>query len=472
MATLARVKALIPNITIALGGPEFLGNNEDFLRKNSFVDILFRGEGERSFPKWLTSFHSPDEWHKIEGVCYIDSLGNFVDNGISRVTDFDHLNYPESSPYFKWDRPFVQLETTRGCFNTCAFCVSGGEKPVRFQSIEEIEKRLCNICNHGIVDIRMLDRTFNYNSERAIAILNLFERFYGKLHFHLEVHPALLSAPLKDRIAQLPKGLLHVEAGIQSLNDKVLVASKRNGSLKHSLEGLKFLASLDNVITHADLIAGLPHYTLEMIYQDVKSLAEIGVEEIQLESLKLLPGTDMREHAAELSIKYSPLPPYEVLATEWISSMELQEAMQLSRFIDFYYNCDAYRQLIREIICREDGFMKSYVAYLVEKSVIDTPLSMERKGILLFEYCKRHLPNYLDNISMAWIEAGMSLKKAPAEQVIKRKSIDATIETIYGDINSDLRLYQISLNGGGCVIYGFDANTHSPHPSFKGFLRP
>ena len=57
------------------------------------------------------------------------------------------------------------------------------------------------------------------------------------------------------------------------------------------------------------LIAGLPLYHLSQIFDDVRTLAEYHAGEIQLESLKLLPGTEMRRRAEELGICYSPLPP-------------------------------------------------------------------------------------------------------------------------------------------------------------------
>ena len=82
--------------------------------------------------------------------------------------------------------------------------------------------------------------------------------------------------------------------------------------------------------THADLIAGLPLYHLSQIFDDVRTLAEYRAGEIQLESLKLLPGTEMRHRAEELGICYSPLPPYEVLQTREITPDELQTARQLS----------------------------------------------------------------------------------------------------------------------------------------------
>lgn len=107
---------------------------------------------------------------------------------------------------------------------------------------------------------------------------------------------------------KLPKGLLHLEAGIQSLREPVLQKSRRMGSLEDSLQGLRFLCSLPNMETHADLIAGLPLYHLSEIFEDVRTLAGYNAGEIQLESLKLLPGTEMRRRAEELGIRYSPLP--------------------------------------------------------------------------------------------------------------------------------------------------------------------
>jgi coproporphyrinogen III oxidase-like Fe-S oxidoreductase len=101
------------------------------------------------------------------------------------------------------------------------------------------------------------------------------------------------------------------------------------GKLSDALDGLRFLCALPNMETHADLIAGLPLYHLHEIFEDVRTLAGYAAGEIQLESLKLLPGTEMRRRAEELGIKYSPLPPYEVLQTHEISVSELQTTFTL-----------------------------------------------------------------------------------------------------------------------------------------------
>lgn len=470
MHVASRVKALLPEACLVLGGPEFLGDNEEFLRKNPFVDCVFRGEGEEVFPQWLTCWNHPEQWHTVPGLCYLTPNKEYKDNGIARVLNFAGLVPPEQSRFFNWSKPFVQLETTRGCFNTCAFCVSGGEKPVRPLSIESIRERLQLIHAHGIKNVRVLDRTFNYNPRRAKELLRLFLEFHPDIRFHLEIHPALLSEELKEELSLLPKGLLHLEAGIQSLREPVLEKSRRMGKLSDALDGLRFLCALPNMETHADLIAGLPLYHLHEIFEDVRTLAGYAAGEIQLESLKLLPGTEMRRRAEELGIKYSPLPPYEVLQTHEISVSELQTARQLSRLLDGFYNTPAWQTLTRELILNDKQFLHRFLAYLTKVNLIDQPMSLEKRGLILYEFCKQNYPEYQIQATIAWIEAGMSLKKLPAEKVwTKRQIPPATWNIIYGEYKESLRLCFLPADEKGEHGYwfGFESEIQKASPVFK-----
>jgi len=470
MHVASRVKALLPEACLVLGGPEFLGDNEEFLRKNPFVDCVFRGEGEEVFPQWLTCWNHPEQWHTVPGLCYLTPNKEYKDNGIARVLNLAGLVPPEQSRFFNWSKPFVQLETTRGCFNTCAFCVSGGEKPVRTLSIESIRERLQLIHAHGIKNVRVLDRTFNYNPRRAKELLRLFLEFHPDIRFHLEIHPALLSEELKEELSLLPKGLLHLEAGIQSLREPVLEKSRRMGKLSDALDGLRFLCALPNMETHADLIAGLPLYHLHEIFEDVRTLAGYAAGEIQLESLKLLPGTEMRRRAEELGIKYSPLPPYEVLQTHEISVSELQTARQLSRLLDGFYNTPAWQTLTRELILNDKQFLHRFLAYLTKVNLIDQPMSLEKRGLILYEFCKQNYPEYQIQATIAWIEAGMSLKKLPAEKVwTKRQIPPATWNIIYGEYKESLRLCFLPADEKGEHGYwfGFESEIQKASPVFK-----
>ena len=514
----ARVKALLPRVKVILGGPEFLGDNEEYLLRHPEVDAVFRGEGEEGFAHWLDVWDEPQRWAEIEGLCYLEGqrvkseerrmknpiatweklqvesahvaqnsslvtgssslvtgssslVANYHDGGLARVMAFDKLLPPEESPLFTWDKPFVQVETTRGCFNTCAFCVSGVGDPIRVLPIGEIRRRLVRIRERGIRDVRVLDRTFNFHPRQAIGLMHLFAEFHPHLRFHLEIHPALLPQSVRDVLATLPDGLLHLEAGIQSLRQEVLDMSRRKGTLEQALDGLRFLCSLPNLVTHADLIAGLPLYTLAQIYEDVRTLANYQAGEIQLESLKLLPGTLMRRDAEKFGIRYSPLPPYEVLETASITSAQLQEARRLSRLLDAYYNTVAWQALTRRLIIHEEDFLHRFLDYLTVHNYIDQPLSLERRGELLYLFCRDHYPAYTTEATVAWIEAGMSLRKTPAEHVVRgRLQPPADWQVLYGVYDESLRLCHLPTGPDGQGYwFGYDSTSQRPAPIFKAF---
>lgn len=465
---LARVHALLPEVKILLGGPEFLGDNAEFLRSSSFVTAVFRGEGEESFSQWLRVWNQPECWSDISGLCYYDAEGFYHDNGIARVLDFDQLCSPEESSFFNWEKPFVQLETTRGCFNTCSFCVSGGEKPVRRLPLSQVRERLQRIHQAGIRDVRLLDRTFNYNIHYARQLLQLFQEFPG-MRFHLEIHPALLTDELKQELLRLPQGLLHLEAGIQSLRSDVLAECHRKGRLEDALSGLKFLCSLPNMETHADLIAGLPLYRLQDIFSDVVTLASYNAGEIQLESLKVLPGTDMRRRASELGLVYSPYPPYEVLMTPHITPQELQTARYLSRLLDAFYNAKTWQTVTRQLIIEQPDFLLRFLEHLQDLHVIDQPMALDRRGVILYEFCKTNYPEYVPLVAQAWIEGGLSLKKQPAEHVrTKHVSPPEKWNIVFGEYQEQLRLCVYAPPGAKeYVWYGYDSQVQNPRPVFK-----
>lgn len=282
--------------------------------------------------------------------------------------------------------------------------------------------------------------------------------------------PCTIIRRAENELKKLPKGLLHLEAGIQSLREPVLQKSRRMGSLEDSLQGLRFLCSLPNMETHADLIAGLPLYRLSEIFEDVRTLAGYNAGEIQLESLKLLPGTEMRRRAEELGIRYSPLPPYEVLQTNEISVNELQTARQLSRLLDGFYNTTAWQAITRKLILDDNDFLRRFLEFLIDKNLIDQPMSLEKRGLVLYEFCSMHYPAYKIMVTIAWIEAGMSLKKKPAEKVkTKRQMPPEYWEVIYGNYKESLRLCFLPIddNTQNGYWFGFESEIQKAEPVFK-----
>ena len=86
----------------------------------------------------------------------------------------------------------------------------------------------------------------------------------------------------------------------------------------------------------------------------------MGVDELQVESLKVLPGTQMRLDAERKDLKYSPLPPYEILRTPVMSPGDIKTAMNISRMLDLYYNSTTWQQVVKSLVSENEGFVMEF----------------------------------------------------------------------------------------------------------------
>jgi hypothetical protein len=145
-------------------------------------------------------------------------------------------------------------------------------------------------------------------------------------------------------------------------------------------------------------------------------------------------------------------------------------ARRLSRLLDAFYNAPAWQELTRTLILNEDEFLTHFLAYLTMGNLIDNPMSLEKRGLVLYQYIKEHHPAYLTDASIAWIEAGMSLKKQPAERVkTKHQTPPEHWEVIYGHYHEKSRLGFLPTDEQGQHGYwfGFETETQRITPIFK-----
>lgn len=465
-SVLSDIKSLLPEIGVFLGGPEFLGTsaeNKDYLTKNPFIDFIFRGDGEESFDGIISAIKNDFDnykelWvqkikiqkRKFNGFCYF-SENEYLDGGCANVENFSALKVPEESEFFDWSKPFVQLETSRGCFNSCAFCVSGIQSKIQNLSIENLRTRLKNILAKGIHEIRVLDRTFNAHPARALELLDLFEEFAGQMRFHIEVHPAFIREDVFQRMEGLPLGLLHIEVGVQSLSDEVLKMAARKGSAQAALDGIKRIIAGGKFEVHSDLIVGLPGYSYPAMVEDSLKLMSTGVSEVQIETLKCLPGTRMRNEASSMGLKYSKNSPYQVLQTSWCSYEDILKAMTWSALVDDWYNSDETRSFFTEClnsVSDKLDFVDGLIEFHYAKGRLGKVLSKESRWMLFYEYLCDSWKELLPFMAVAWISAGLSLKKEPASLLVPWKFNSSVENPVFVEDKPTYAYYFIDMPKG------------------------
>ena len=166
-------------------------------------------------------------------------------------------------------------------------------------------------------------------------------------NFHCEISADLINAEEIEVLKTLRPGLLQLEIGVQTVNPDALRAIHRTAPFAEIAENVTQIAQAHNVHQHLDLIAGLPYEDFESFRTSFDTVYQLYPQELQLGFLKVLRGSEMYERAEEYGIVYRSTPPYEVLATKWITCDELLRLKEIEEMLEVYYNSLQYRNTIR-----------------------------------------------------------------------------------------------------------------------------
>lgn len=443
---LRRYHSLDTQCRIAAGGPECLGDGAaQLLQECPWLDRVFRGEGEGIFREYLLAF---DEISSVPHI--VPQEGNAV------FQEWENAPCPVADPFFVTDKPFIQMETSRGCPMKCFYCTSGNTQ-IRYRSMEQVREELQMLAAKGIQEIRVLDRTFNLPQERGAALLRMFRKEFPQIRFHLELHPQFLGEDLRSELKKALPGQLHIEVGIQCLDADVQRLSGRNSRRDAVLSGLDFLCKQKTFETHADLLAGLPGQTWEHITRDAATLMQYQTAEIQLEILKVLPGTPMREIAPAHGICYCPDTPYDVMKSETMTVEEIQQVRALSRLLDLTYNHKALHLPVLTMSRECPDFILRLLNHFQQTGgTVQTVWNLQKRFFFLLDFCRKYGLK-LGAISLAyhWLLAGFPPGEGP--DVYSRKADNIPENAVLHSGSADCltaretRCWQLPMNGE--VIY-------------------
>lgn len=324
-------------IKIIIGGPEVTYENNEWFDLG--IDGIVMGEGERSV--WDYLINNDDQYVKLsktdfkpirrEDIEFLESLED------PYSLDFDLKDI---------DKQYMYIEASRGCPFRCSYCLSSLDNKVRFFSLDYLKRVFDKLKPYNINQVKFLDRTFNANKSRTKKLYKMLEEYKNIESFQVEIVADKLSDDLVELIT-MPQNRhrFRYEVGIQSFNQKTLKSVDRIQDNQKTKRVIKTLLEND-VIIHADLIAGLPYENLESFADSFNQLASIKPSELQLGILKLLKGTKMKEDAIALNYKASDLPPYEVFKTPWLNKEEMDYINIVAKGVDRSINRNILKRTI------------------------------------------------------------------------------------------------------------------------------
>jgi radical SAM superfamily enzyme YgiQ (UPF0313 family) len=405
------IKKASPETKILLGGPEVTYRAEQILNENPSIDMILSGEGEESFPKLLrvlfeeagegTKFsEQPDanvisDFEKALGLYGIDGLAfrkedSIVVNSSSEAVDFENVPFPYL--YLPCDPDkIVYYESSRGCPFRCTYCLSSLEKDVRAIPIDRVKQDLRYFLYKGIRQVKFIDRTFNYDKERAAEIFRFLISADNKTtNFHFELCGELLDDEMIDLLAGARPGLFQFEIGVQSTNPETLKAIRRSTDLQKLSSNVKRIRAKNNIHLHLDLIAGLPYEGMETFRKSFNDIYALRPHVLQLGFLKMLPGTPIRKHADEYGYLYRDKAPYEVIANRFLSAKELVRIKMIEAVLDRFYNRGGFLETLEYaaegLLMSPFDFYEEFAIFYYKKGFQISPQSKENLYRVLAGY--------------------------------------------------------------------------------------
>lgn len=419
---------LRPEVPIWVGGPEVSFETERFLKENPAITGIMMGEGERTLTELCEYFEQCEQdahslpqnrdearnetagagmeyekksgaftelneemLKKIDGISYRRSDGTVAIQPLRNLLPMDELPFCYAN-LKDFEHRIIYYESSRGCPFNCSYCLSSVDKKLRFRSLPLVYKELQFFIDAKVPQVKFVDRTFNCQHEHAMGIWKYIkEHDNGITNFHFEISADLLREDELELISDMRPGLIQLEIGVQSTNGDTIREIHRTMRLEEVYRAVNRVKAGKNIHQHLDLIAGLPFEDYQRFQKSFNDIYALHPQQLQLGFLKVLKGSYMYEHAQEYGLVYRSRPPYEVMASKWVSYDEMLEIRLVEEMLELHYNSGQFLTYLAVLEWKYDSTFQMFLDmghFYREHGYLDCSHSRVRRTEIVQEFAE------------------------------------------------------------------------------------
>ena len=372
-----RCKAWNQDCFTVVGGPH-ASMFGDLLVTNPDMDVVVKGEGERTFVELLKAWAEGKSFHDIPGLMFAEDGGETVVETAPRPfeTDLDSLPPPA------WDlldipayaraanmngllaaSPYMSVMTTRGCPYKCKFCHRLFGTRFRERSVENVMAELETLYHRfGVREIHFVDDCFNLNIPRAKSIAD--EIVSRGLRIKIAFPNAVRGDRMDDEdfcppydarvIAKLKAaGAYIITYAVETANERLQKLIKKNLDLDKVAQAIETTYKL-GVIPAGFFMLGFPTETAEEMERTIRFACDSSILKAYFFTVVPFPRTELYELVKQtypqmalpedvsFSHSYWASDPYFTRAT----GIDI-EAIQRGAYRRFYFNPFRIARILR-----------------------------------------------------------------------------------------------------------------------------
>ena len=357
--------------TVVMGGPHVTFLPVQTLRECEYVDIIVKGEGERTVEELTEAVEKGVSLEKVRGITFRKG-DKIIDNKpMPFIKNIDEIPFPSRDllPFDKYQANGVRyttMLTSRGCPFGCSFCASsrlfGGYWRGRSPKNVLEEMRIIYE-DYNTKNVEFLDDTFTLNQKRAEEICDGIIREGWDITWGASSRVDTLTRRLVEKMKRAGCWVLYL--GIESGCQRILNGVGKRITLEQVKKAVRIVKNA-GIEVLGSFIIGFPDDTLKSIKQTIKFAKSLNIDYAQFSILTPYPGTPVFNYAVENDLlltkdwsKYTAIDP--IMKIKGITEKQLKSFLRKA-YISFYLRPKIIWRWIRN---RQFTFVKNGVRAVI-----------------------------------------------------------------------------------------------------------
>lgn len=293
------IKKIDTKALVVLGGihPTVL---PDEALSHAGVDVVVRGEGERTFEELVHLVINEKDYTRIQGVSFREN-GKIIHNHSRPM--IDNLDEIPPFPYYLFEKnknryfPFGSIFTSRGCPYDCIFCssrsISG--KKYRHFSIERVISEITTLADkYGQRIIFMVDDNIGADHKHFLDLLSaIIEK---GLHKRVCFQGSMRGDNLSEEILDKAKAanFKMISFGLETGSESLMEIINKGETVKEVVEAIRN-TDKKGIAAATTVIFGLPTETRKDRWDTMKLVRSLPLSSVRFNTLTPYPGTPVYE---------------------------------------------------------------------------------------------------------------------------------------------------------------------------------
>lgn len=305
-------KRALPDALTLVGGPHVTALPEQTLNESPEVDIVVRGEGERTMLELANLVSKADlkNLDKIDGVTFRKNGRIVQTNNRAFIENLDELPHPaykhfQLEKYRMEGKNYLPIITSRGCPFECTFCLASSMCGTRFRTrspkkvLDELE--WMRDVHHADI-FALYDDTFTFDKKRANAICDEMKARNFDLPWDCRTRVDQITTEILTKLKNANCQLVHF--GVESGNQKMLDAMKKHTTVEKNAWAIK-LSKEVGISVAISVVVGYPGETPEMLKETFDFIKKTKPDFVYVCQAIPYPGTELLEILRNLNWEVS-----------------------------------------------------------------------------------------------------------------------------------------------------------------------